>query len=621
MFGPTDTMNDPQLTIHDLWLVLCSVLVFCMQLGFAMIETGVVRPKNTINVAMKNLIDIVFSVLMFWLLGSGLMFGASWMGWVGTDSFLFRADSPSDAIFLFFQAMFASTAVTIVSGAVAERMKFHAYVLIAILLSGLIYPVYGHWAWHEDGWLAQMGFVDFAGSTVVHGVGAWVGLAGAMLLGPRLGRYRHGRPNYFVPNNYNFIVFGVLVLWVSWFGFNAGSALKFDLVVTDILINTLIAAAGGGLGGYLLSMLYRKRSHVELFAFGMLSGLVAVTAGCHLFESSGAFLVGVSAAFIGFWAGEFVTVRLRVDDPLSVVAVHGAAGIWGTLAVALLAPAGTFEDGRLAQLGVQMVGVLSGFAWAFLAGVVCFAPMRWLRVLRVRPRHEVVGLNVAEHNASMPWVDAIKSITHIMRTGNLEHRLPVERETEIGMVARFMNHLLELIHAKQAELNLRNARLREQASHDALTHALNRRGLEELLGPVIPHQLKLVVILFDIDHFKQVNDRFGHDAGDRVLVAVSRVVQNSIREEDLFVRWGGEEFLVVIRDAALSKGSHVAGLLRQRIEACEIAEVGHVTASFGVSHSTRHHVSFEHLVEDADRALYQAKRSGRNRVVVADPLV
>ena len=222
------------------WVLICSFLIFMMQLGFSLVETGIVRSKNTINVAMKNLIDTVFSIIFFWIFGFGLMFGLDVYGLFGTDKFLIDGKDLHLNGFFFFQAMFAATAITIVSGAVAERIKFNGYIIVAIVVSAIIYPIFGHWAWSENGWLKALGFIDFAGSTVVHSLGGWIGLAGAIVLGPRLGKFRKGKTTYFAPSSHNFVVFGVFILFFSWFGFNAGSLLAFIADVTSILLKTLL---------------------------------------------------------------------------------------------------------------------------------------------------------------------------------------------------------------------------------------------------------------------------------------------------------------------------------------------------------------------------------------------
>ncbi|MBN2894407.1 MAG: diguanylate cyclase [Campylobacterales bacterium] len=569
-----------------------------MQLGFALVESGTVRPKNTINVAMKNLIDTIVGIIAFWLVGFGLMFGAA--GYM-----IDGGDLTQNALF-FFQAMFAATAATIVSGAVAERMKFSGYVLVAVVVTALIYPLFGQWAWSEQGWLKELGFVDFAGSTVVHSVGAWIGLAGAIALGPRLGRFRKGSIVIFSPNNHNFIVFGIFILWFAWFGFNAGSLLAFDAKITSILLNTTLAGAFGGFGGYLLSLFYKERVGVEIFSFGILSGLVGITAGCASMDAPSSALVGLVSVGVMFYSDRWLLRRWHIDDPLSVVGIHGAAGAWGTFAVALFGALPAGMD-RLSFMLVQLTGIVTAFGFAFLCGLALFRLLRMANVLRVPPRHEVLGLNVSEHHARMPWVDTIEGIVKIMRTGNMRLKLRTERDTEIGIVARFVNHLLEMLRFKQEQLAT-------QAHSDTLTALLNRRGLLERVTGKNPFNSGYSLIVIDIDHFKKINDAFGHDMGDRVLRLVSDTLKEHIRQSDLLARWGGEEFLIVASGTRIADCEALAEKLRLRIAALAIETVGTVTCSFGVSSPKNPNVTFEQLFKQADSALYQAKTLGRNRV-------
>lgn len=600
--------------IDIFWVLLSAFMVFLMQIGFAMVETGTVRAKNTINVAMKNLTDTIFSFIVFWLLGFGLMFGASRWGLVGTDSFAVDGLDFGTTSFFIFQVMFAGTAATIISGAVAERIKFLGYVLITIVTVGLIYPLFGHWAWAEGGWLKAMGFVDFAGSTVVHSVGGWVGLAGAIVLGPRLGKFKNGQPKYFGPSNHNFIVFGVFLLWFAWFGFNAGSLLRFDPEVGTIVLNTLLAGAFGGLGGFVLSALFKERVGVEIFSFGVVSGLVGVTAGCHLFGAWAAALVGFVSSVVMLAADHVLLTRLKVDDPLSVVAIHGCAGAWGTLAVGLLAPAELLAQDRWSQVMVQGLGIGVAFVWAFALGLIAFFAIHRLGVLRVSRKNEVIGLNVAEHNARLPWVETVESILRIMKTGNVSGKVYEERYTEVGAVAKFVNYLLDILRQKQVELKQSNLLLKKEATIDPLTQIHNRRGAMEILGGLDPYATGMAVTVFDIDKFKTVNDTWGHKVGDIVIAEIARIAREKRRDGDLLARWGGEEFVLVLRGTDLAGAQAHAERVRLAIEKFTFPTVGRVTCSFGVGVARSAGVSFDEVFENADKALYQAKEMGRNRV-------
>lgn len=599
------------------WVIISAFLVFMMQLGFALVETGCVRSKNTINVAMKNLADVTFGFIFFWLVGFGLMFGLDYDGLVGTSFFMIDGKEHSVTSFFFFQAMFATTAATIVSGAVAERMKFNGYVLSAIFVTAFIYPIFGHWAWGDGGWLKMMGFVDFAGSTVVHSMGAWVGLAGAIILGPRLGKFHSGSARYFSPSNHNFIVFGVFVLWFAWFGFNAGSLLSFGPDVSSILLNTLLSAAAGGMCAYLISLFVNRMVGVELFSFGIIAGLVGVTAGCAAFTAQQSILVGFIAAIVMFF-GERLMLVLRVDDPLSVVAVHGFAGIWGTLAVGLFA---SVPEGltRLLFVQVQVTGIIAAFALSFSGGLLLFSLLRLANALRVSKRDEVLGLNVTEHQAKLPWVETVESIIRIMRTGTLHKKIYEERGTEVGIVARFFNYLLDRLHDKQDELTTSNRNLRTQINIDTLTRVFNRRGLLENVKIGTANDKDYSIIIIDIDHFKKINDTYGHNIGDSVLQELALLIKSQVRSEDVFGRWGGEEFVLLAETTDPELAQKIAEKIRASVESHQFKNVTSVTCSFGVCCPEQHQTPFDSLFEFADKALYRAKNMGRNQVAVNPP--
>ena len=600
-------------SINLLWVVISAFLVFQMQLGFALIETGMVRVKNTINVAMKNLIDTVFGLMFFWLIGYGLMFGSDFSGLIGTDRFMIDGSNLGENGLFFFQAMFATTAATIISGAVAERIKFNAYIIVTIVVTAFIYPLFGHWAWGENGWLKELGFRDFAGSTVVHSVGAWIGLAGAIVLGPRLGKFKHAQIKYFAPSNHNFIVFGVFVLFFAWFGFNAGSLLRFDPRVTSILLNTTLGAAFGGFGGWFISLIYKEKVSVEIFAFGVIAGLVGVTAGCDQFDAKTAAFVGFVSVFVMHIFDLLLLKKFKVDDPLSVVGVHGFAGAWGTLAVGIFATLPK-DMSRLEFVIVQLIGIASAFGFAFALGLMLFGILAKYNFLRVQKRHEVIGLNVSEHNAKLPWVDTIESIIKIMKTGDIKHKIHEERGTEIGLVAKFFNYLLEIMRQKQIDLQNSNIQLRSKAEIDPLTQTFNRRALLERLKNKNLFHANYSVIMIDIDNFKCVNDTHGHGVGDMVLKELAQIVKTLIRDKDVFARWGGEEFVILANTKEIVEVEKIAEKVRQKVESASFNTVGKITASFGISSPKNPTESFETILEHADKALYQAKKSGKNRV-------
>lgn len=598
--------------INLLWILVSAFLVFMMQLGFSLVETGVVRSKNTINVAMKNLIDTVFSIIFFWLFGFGLMFGMDSFGLIGIDKFLIDGKDLQLNGFFFFQAMFAATAITIVSGAVAERIKFNGYIVVAIIVSSIIYPIFGHWAWNDNGWLKELGFVDFAGSTVVHSVGAWIGLAGAIVLGPRLGKFRKNKTIYFAPSNHNFIVFGVFILFFAWFGFNAGSLLEFKPEVTSILLNTLLAGVFGGLSAWIITLFSKEKVGVEIFSFGIIAGLVGITAGCYEFNAIQSAFVGFISSFIMHFTDIFLTKKLKIDDPLSVVSIHGFVGVWGTIAVGIFANLPE-NFTRLHFIYVQTLGVFVAFIFSFSFGLLVFLFLKKVNLLRVRKKHEVLGLNRSEHNAKLPWVDTIQSIIQIMKTGNLDKKIYEERDTEIGIVSRFFNYLLNILKEKNAELKKSNKNLSVKAYHDNLTKILNRNGFLKRLSEI---NNKYTLAIIDIDKFKSINDTYGHDVGDYVLKNLATLISNKIRTTDIFARWGGEEFVLVLDTPDLLQAQNISDNLRKEVENSKFKTVGKITISIGISEFKTKNDTFEDVFKKADQALYQAKMSGRNRVFV-----
>jgi ammonium transporter, Amt family len=396
-----------------LWTLIAAILVMFMQAGFAMVESGFTRAKNAGNILMKNVFDFSAGSVIFFLLGFGLMFGDSIGGFVGGTGFL--PGSPADPDYLwtltfwFFQCVFAATAATIVSGGIAERTKFGSYLLISVLVTGLIYPVSGHWAWGglwggEGGWLEAMGFADFAGSTVVHSVGGWIALAGAIALGPRLGKYTpDGKRNAIPGHSIPLAALGVFILWFGWFGFNSGSTTAVDGTIGYIAVNTNLAAATGALGAMFTAWLLFGKPDVSMSLNGVLAGLVAITAGCYEVSPVGAMIIGLGAGVLVVLSIIFMDKSLKVDDPVGAVSVHGVCGAFGTLCVGLFAApgygdlSGLFYGGGLSQLVTQAIGVGSVFVWAFGTGFLAFKLVKAFMGVRVSAEEELKGLDVGEH--------------------------------------------------------------------------------------------------------------------------------------------------------------------------------------------------------------------------------
>jgi ammonium transporter, Amt family len=444
-------------SIDVLWVLVCASLVFLMQAGFLCLEAGSTRSKNNINVAVKNLADFGVSVLCFWLFGYALMFGRTAYGWFGTSQLLPDVGQGEVwlVVFFLFQVMFCGTSVTIVSGAVAERMRFSGYMLVTVLLSGLIYPIFGHWAWngldlgYSTGWLGERGFVDFAGSTVVHSVGGWVSLAAVLILGPRIGRFspkRHRSPmtGYDLP----LAVLGTMLLWFGWFGFNGGSVLALNYQVPGILANTLLAGSAGLVTPMLLNLPRGRRLPVPTMINGSLAGLVAITANCHVVHAPQAALIGAIGAGVMMLCDRILT-DCSIDDAVGAIPVHLAAGVWGTLAVALFGDLDLVGTGlsRLGQLQVQLVGVLAAGIWAFgLTYLLLWQLNRW-SPLRVTPRQEHIGLNISEHGASNDLVDLFTVMRQQARTRDLRLRAPMDPFTPAGQIAARYNQVMAALEA------------------------------------------------------------------------------------------------------------------------------------------------------------------------------
>lgn len=447
----------PKTSFDILWVIISSGLVFFMQAGFLCLESGLTRTKNSINVAIKNITDFGIATLLFYSLGFGLMYGVSFFGFVGTDSFFptFSSDHPEIPVFFLFQLMFCGTAATIVSGAVAERMKFGAYIVVTTVISTLIYPVFGHWAWGRSfqeyqalsGWLGRIGFVDFAGSTVVHSVGGWVGLAAMTLIGPRAGRYaKDGTVRTITGHNLPLAMLGTLILWFGWIGFNGGSTLELNGSVPGILVNTMLAASSGMATALVYGWIRLKYAEATLPLNGALAGLVAITASCHAVTSMQSALIGVVAGILMFEVRELLD-RVRMDDAVGAIPVHLAAGIWGTFSVGIFGDLHILGTGlsRMDQILAQTIGILSCAGLAFcLSFAVLFAVNRFYR-LRVSEENEYQGLNYTEHRASTELNDLFLEMEYQKRTGDLSRNLSIEPFTEVGQIAERYNLVLDKI--------------------------------------------------------------------------------------------------------------------------------------------------------------------------------
>jgi len=739
-----------------LWILVSAALVFFMQIGFLMLEAGMVRSKNSINVALKNVLDFVFGALAFATVGFMLAFAAPRLPLpfgADPDWFLLGAVSSELLVFFIFQVMFCATAATIISGAVAERMRLSAYVVTSVVVSALIYPIFAHWAWGASlapspaAFLANLGFVDFAGSTVVHATGAWAALAACLVLGPRLGR-ADAAGNFVRMQGHSpvLVAAGGLILFVGWLGFNGGSRLVVDDIVPVILVNTILAGAAGACVGFLLggSQVIRPEAIIN----GMLGGLVAVTAGCHVLAPWGAVLVGALGSVCAALGNRWLE-RLRIDDAVGAIGVHGCAGVAGTLALALVAPVQSLPAGdRLAQLAVQATAVAVHFLWVFGTALLFFAALKHFMPLRVSTAAEEEGLNVAEHGARL-GVGHVEAALDALVSGraDLAARLPVEPGDEAERLTRLFNRLMATLEvterqkeqqkealrtaaeagrmaalvdatfeglaiarngtivdgnrplfellggtaeevrglplhrfvgphdwsrlrvamaaqdAAPLELELHNLRgeripvevrvrdfdvqgapaqvfavadLRARreaeatiyrlALHDPLTDLPNRaqfnRRLPEVCAVATP-DARAALLLIDLDRFKEVNDIYGHPAGDTVIRVTGERLRALLGPADFVARLGGDEFAVIQANVAFN--AQIADLALRIIDRLNLPiEIGpecvvSCGASVGIAVAGEHAHQPDQLFSRADTALYVAKNAGRNRYACYEP--
>ncbi len=411
----------PQSVANILWLCLCGFLVFFMQAGFAMVEAGMTRAKNSVNIMMKNLLDFCFGALLFWAVGYAIMYSSGDSNYFGFDkalSFLSSANSPTDAggytisAAWLFQVVFAATAATIVSGAMAERTKLVSYIVYSCIISAIIYPISGHWIW-GGGWLSDLGMRDFAGSTVVHSLGGWAALAGAMIVGPRLGKYgKDGSIREIRPHSMPLAALGVFILWFGWYGFNPGSTLTAISGIAHVAVTTTLGGAAGAIGALLTSWIVFKKPDGSMTLNGTLAGLVAITAPCASVSTVSAVIIGLVAGVLVFYSCLFIERTVKIDDPVGAISVHGVCGAWGTLAVGLFGQRsidlaywsddtaisnGLFFGGGFHQLGVQAVGVFAVFVYGFVTMYIVFTIIKKVMGLRVSDAEQIEGLDIGEH--------------------------------------------------------------------------------------------------------------------------------------------------------------------------------------------------------------------------------
>ena len=417
---------DKYVSVDTIWVLIGAFLVFSMQPGFAMVETGFTRAKNAANIVMKNVMDMSLGSIVFWILGFGLMFGEDIGGFIGAPDFFVKGDYgaayPSSSFFIF-QTMFCATAATIVSGAMAERTNFLVYCIYSVLISALVYPISGHWIW-GGGWLAEMGFHDFAGSTAVHMVGGVAALIGAKMIGPRIGKYNEdGSVNAIPGHSIPLGALGVFLLWFGWFGFNGASTVcatgdEALISMGDIFITTNMAAAAGSTATMIYTWVRYGKPDVSMTLNGVLAGLVAITAGCDVVSPAGALIIGLMAGVLVVVAVEFFDQKLKIDDPVGAVSVHGVCGAFGTIVTGLFATKdGLFYGGGTSFLTTQIIGVVTVAIYVAIAMTIIFGVLDKLIGLRVSEEEEIKGLDMEEHGLLssyadfMPTVEEMPSVT------------------------------------------------------------------------------------------------------------------------------------------------------------------------------------------------------------------
>ncbi|WP_418535385.1 ammonium transporter [Ruminococcus sp.] len=397
------------MSADTIWIAICTVLVFFMQTGFAMLETGFTRKKNSCNVIMKNIMDFAVGSIFYWILGFGIMFGAT-TGVVGVIDLFSNGDYSAASqtipqpVFMAWQLVFCATSATIVSGAMAERTAFKSYLIYSAVMSAVVYPISGCWIWNANGWLAQLGFHDFAGGTAVHLLGGPAAFAGAAVLGARIGKYdKKKKSRAILGQNIPLAALGAFILWVSWFGFNGGSVVTsesgFDLVaIGSVFMNTILSSSACAVSAMIITWVRYGKSDITMTLNGIVAGLVAVTAGADQLPHYAALLVGVGAAFVMIYGIEFIDHICKVDDPVGAISVHGLCGAFGTIMTGVFSvEKGVIYTGRFNFLGVQLIGVLSVAVYGLAAMTLLFVILKHTVGIRVSEKAEIMGLDRSEH--------------------------------------------------------------------------------------------------------------------------------------------------------------------------------------------------------------------------------
>lgn len=566
-------------TVNNLWVLVSAGLVFLMQAGFLCLETGLTRSKNNINVALKNLVDFGVTTVLFWGFGFALMFGATNSGVFGSDSFLpnFSAENSSTIVFLIFQVMFCGTAVTILSGSIAERLNFGSYIILTILISGFIYPIFGHWAWNGidagvyTGWLGELGFRDFAGGTVVHSVGGWASLAILLIVGARAGRFdEHGQVRQLSSASIPLSALGVLLLWVGWFGFNGGSTLAMNDSVILIIANTLFAGAAGLTSAMVMSYILFRRAEVSLVMNGSLAGLVAITASANAVNTSESVVIGAIGGIV-MLSVERLLFRFKIDDAVGAIPVHLGAGIFGTLAVGIfgqpeLLGFDPITFNRMDLIISQVTGIVVCGAWTFILTYVLFNVINRFYPMRVSTYDEQVGLNISEHGARTDLFDLYHVMDEQSRTGDLSLRAPAEPFTQVGQIGARYNNVM---NALESAVTRTEAIIRSAMdgiitfSTDTLEILSINSSAEHIFG-----YNRQQLIGRSIGSVVQINGNYAPSNGESINSIFNDLSRSMIPSELVGVRSDGQWFPleITVFSAATSEDEFYTGTFRDITE-------------------------------------------------------
>jgi len=626
--------------IDHVWIMTATALVLFMQAGFLLLEGGSVRSKNTINVAQKNITDLIVCSAIFFLIGGPIMFGLGSTGLFGFGGFSFEDKNVS--LHFLYQLAFCATAATLISGAVSERMTFKGYVVLTVLMSAIIYPLFGHLVWgnalilNNPAFLADHGFKDYAGSTVVHVIGGAAALAAIIKLGPRQGRYdAEGNLQKIRGHSSLLANLGVMILVIGWVGFNGGAARPGSNEFSSIVLNTIAALSFGGLAGVLHDISNRTGVfHPRSARNGILGGLVAITAGCAFVELYGAMVIGFIGGMSAVFSSNLFAHKMRWDDPVDVVAVHMVAGVVGTILVAFLAQPEILSFVWYQQVLIQLAGVTIASVWAFGVTWITMSLAGKFMAFRVSPEEEEIGLNITEHDDEFD----IETMSALLRrksepsAADLMKSDPVGEEIDesVSNRNRGLSAMAKIVEEAKKD-QMRMAQQKSEISHlstkDHLTGLLNRTSFQTETTEKLKKnkQLEYAILYLDLDGFKSINDSFGHGVGDTMLQEISKRIKKAAGEKAVIARFGGDEFVVLLplpKDDLQHWKMISMRLIRMVSDKISIQNLElYVGLSVGVALCPYHNNEVDNLLRLADMALYEAKAEGKGRFVLFEPVM